>query len=240
MKKIFLLILTLFSAVAFAQKTEGIVTYEVKFNLHRRLPADQQEMKSMIPEFRTNKMQLFFNQNESLYKNVEEDDDDEEINNGGVTMKFTAPQNELYYNYADKKKVEMREFMTKKFLIEGELKPNAWKLSEETREINGYTCKKASFVNEERKQNITVWYTEQIPVSAGPESFNSLMGLVLQVDINDGEIVTTAINIDFKTLNKGDIKAPKEGKKMTPEEFKKMVDEQMKQMGGSGIRIIRN
>lgn len=240
MKKLIFLILILTSAVVFAQKNEGTVIYEVKVNLHKRLPPENAEMKAMIPEFRTSKTQLFFNQNESFYKNIEEDEEEETDNGGGMRMKFMAPQNELYYNFSDKKKVEMREFMTKKFLIEGELKPNAWKLSDETKEIKGYTCKKATFVNEERKQSITVWYTEQIPVSAGPESFNSLMGLILQADINDGEIVTTVTNIDFKTLKKGDIKAPSEGKKTTPEEFKKMVDEQMKQMGGGGMRIIRN
>lgn len=242
MKKLLFLILILTSAVASAQKNEGIVLYEVKMNMHRRLPADRQEMKTMIPEFRTTKMQLIFNQNESLFKNVEEDDDEEiNANGGAMRMRFMMPQNELYFNFAENKKVEMREFMTKKFLLEGEIKPNAWKISdEETKEIKGYLCKKATFTNEERKMNVVAWFTEQIPVSAGPDNYNSLMGLVLQVDINDGEIVTTASNIEFKKLKKGDIKIPTEGKKITQEEFRKMVEEQMKQMGGNGMRIFRN
>jgi GLPGLI family protein len=199
-------------------------------------------MKAMIPEFRTSKTQLFFNQTASFYKNVIEDNDDEETDNGGgVRMRFMAPQNETYFNFSENKKVEMREFMTKKFLIEGELKANPWKLSEETKEIKGYVCKKATYTNEERKQNVVVWYTEQIPVSAGPDNNHSLLGLVLQVDINEGEIVTTATNIEFKPLKKGDIKIPTEGKKITQEDFRKMVEEQMKQMGGNGgMRIIRN
>ena len=240
MKKLVLLFFVLTSVVALAQKNEGVIIYEVKVNLHKRLPPGNAEMKAMIPEFRTSKTQLFFNQNESFYKNVEEEEEEETNNGNGVVMKFSVPQNEFYYNFAEKKKVEMREFMTKKFLIEGEIKPNAWKLSDETKEIKGYTCKKATFVIEERKQNITVWYTEQIPVSAGPEAFNSLMGLVMQVDINDGEMVTTASNIEFRALKKNEIKAPTEGKKITSEEFKKMVDERMKEMGGNGMRIIRN
>lgn len=242
MRKLLFLILILTSAFAFAQKNEGIVLYEVKMNMHKRLPADRQDMKAMIPEFRTTKMQLIFNQNESLFKNVEEDDEEEVSANGGaMRMRFMMPQNEIYFNFAENKKVEMREFMTKKFLLEGEIKPNAWKISdEETKEIKGYTCKKATFTNEERKMNIVAWFTEQIPVSAGPDNYNSLMGLVLQVDINDGEIVTTASNIEFKKLGKGEIKIPTEGKKITQEEFRKMVEEQMKQMGGNGMRIFRN
>lgn len=239
MKKLFFLILVFVSAVAFAQKSEGIITYEVKVNMHKRLTGQQEAMKAMVPEFRTSKTQLAFNANESFYNNVEEEEE-EETNNGGVQIRMTRPNNELYYHFGEKKKVEMREFMSKKFLIEGELVPNAWKLSDETKEIKGYTCKKATFTNAERKQNITVWYAEQIPVAAGPDSFNSLIGLILQVDVNEGEIVTTAINIDFKALKKSDIKTPSEGKKVTSEEFKKMVEEKMKEMGGNGIRIMKN
>ena len=55
--------------VVFAQGqgTEGVITYEMKINLHRRIPPGQEARKAMIPEFRTTKQQLFFNQSESLY-----------------------------------------------------------------------------------------------------------------------------------------------------------------------------
>ena len=35
----------------FPQATQGIITYEVKVNMHRTLPPDRQEMKSVVPEF---------------------------------------------------------------------------------------------------------------------------------------------------------------------------------------------
>ncbi|MEQ9168519.1 MAG: GLPGLI family protein, partial [Fulvivirga sp.] len=87
MKKIVLLIgiITLVLAVsqAFSQGMEGVITYESKTNLHRRLPPEREEMKKMMPQFRTSKEQLFFNATESVYKPVIEDDLDELDNGGG-------------------------------------------------------------------------------------------------------------------------------------------------------------
>ncbi|MCU0447389.1 MAG: GLPGLI family protein [Microscillaceae bacterium] len=242
MKNLILLILGLsWQVLVFAQTKEGVITYEVKMNLHRRIPKEQQEMKNMIPEFRISQTQLFFNQTTSLYKNLEEPEEDEESDNGGgVTMRFTRPQNEFYFDFGQKRKVEMRDFMSKKFLIEDSIKNIPWKLVDETQTIQGYTCKKATYYNEERKQNLMAWYAEKIPLMSGPEAINTLPGMILALDINEGEIVITAKKVEVRPLQKNELKVPNEGKKITAAEFKKLVDEQMKQMGGNGTRIIRH
>jgi len=46
----------------------GLINYEVKIDMHRRIPKEREAMKSMFPQFRTEKQQLFFNETESLYK----------------------------------------------------------------------------------------------------------------------------------------------------------------------------
>jgi len=63
--------------VVFGQTQEGLITYDVKVNLHRRLPPDRAEMKTMIPEFRTTKEQVFFKADESLSKPLIEDEDEQ-------------------------------------------------------------------------------------------------------------------------------------------------------------------
>ena len=80
MKRILLLlgVLTMFAAsgIVLEQVPEGVITYEVKTNMYRRLPADRQHMKNTMPEFNIFKDQLFFNPSESLYKPVEEDEEE--------------------------------------------------------------------------------------------------------------------------------------------------------------------
>jgi len=229
--------------VVLAQNAEGVITYEVKVNLHRRLPPGQEARKAMIPEFRTTKQQLFFNVEESMYKPLIEDEE-EPMSHGGTVIRMQQPNDELYINSGSTSIVSKREFMGKDYLIDDTLKISPWKLGTETKDIQGYPCKMAYYIDEsqpDRKQEITALYTDQLRAMLGPEQFGSLPGTVLAVDVNNGERVIVARKIEFRAPKKSEMKIPASGQKVTKAEFKKIVDETMKQMGGSGGRmIIRN
>lgn len=226
--------------VVFGQN-EGTIIYEVKINMHRTIPSDHPEMKNMVPEFRTEHEQLFFNANESLYAPVEEDEDEEFNNGGGMRVRMQRPKIESYTNQNTMKKMLLQEFMGKKYLIEDSIKLQPWKLGAETKSIKGYSCKQASFFDEKRKQNVIAWYTDKLRPFLGPESFNTLPGAVLEVDINDGERIISAKTIELRPLKKNEIKVPSGGTKTTEREFRKMVDEHMERIRANGGNImIRN
>lgn len=243
MKKLFLLIALVSSQLAMAQIQEGIVDYEFKVNMHKGLGKDQENMKSMIPEFRTSKNRLYFTPTESFYTNIEEDPDDINTAMGGanVQMRFTRPQFDLYRNFEASKSVTLTDFAGKKFRIEDSLKTSPWKFVDETQKIAGYDCKKAIFYNEETKQEVVAWYTEALISPAGPQSFWGLPGLILQADLNNGATTITASKVELKKLS-NEIKVPSGGKKVSNKEFKKIRDDYMKEMGiqngGTGTRIM--
>jgi GLPGLI family protein len=226
--------------------TEGVINYEVKMNMHRRLPKEREDMKAMIPEFRIEKQQLFFNANESLYKKLEEDSEEEMSSHGGgggVQIRMTAPKIEMYLDNVTQFRTTLQEFMGKEYLIQDTLKISPWKFGTETKTIQGYECKQAYYTDEtrpEQKMEVTAWYTDKIRVFLGPERFQSLPGTILAVDINNGERVIVAKTIEFRALKKNEMKKPSGGTITTQAQFRAMVDEQMKRMGGSGGMIIRN
>ncbi len=228
--------------VVFGQ-TEGSIIYEVKVNMHRNLPKEREEMKSMIPEFRTSQDELFFNANESLHKPIIEDEEEDANSgaHGGMVMRISRPQNETYVNQNESKRIRLQEFMGKKFIIEDSLKLSPWKFGTEMKEVKGYACKQASYYNEERKANVVAWYTDQLRPFLGPETFNTLPGAVLAVDINDGERTITATTIELRSLKKNELKLSTGGVKTTEAEFRKMMSEQMEKMrANGGNMIIRN
>ncbi len=88
---------------------------------------------------------------------------------------------------------------------------------------------------------ITAWYTPEIPVNQGPESYWGLPGLILEV--NDGKTIILCSKVVMNTKEKAEIKAPKVGKEVTQKEYDKIVTEKMKEMqemgGGRGMRFGR-
>lgn len=238
--------------VLFAQSATGTIQFEERVNLHRRLPADRQEMKAMIPEYRTNKFQLIFSVDESMYKPIIEDEEDQEFSNagGGMRMRFRTSNVETYLNYNLGIIIQKQEFMGKDYLIEDSVKVSPWKFGTETKTVLGYECRQAYFTDEVQlnvngearteKREITAWFTDKIRPFLGPERFNSLPGTVLALDINGGERVMVAIKVDLRELKKNELKAPEKGEKITQEAYRKMVEEQMKRMSTNGGMIIRN
>lgn len=241
MKRLFAICLLacLFTGVAFAQQNEGVITYEEKINVHRSLPPEAAEMKAMIPEFRTHSNELLFTTSESLYRNVEEEED-EEAGDGQVVIKMQRPEAVFYRNFTTQRKVDSREFMGKTYLIEDSLTGRSWKITGESKKILGYNCMSAVTSDTARKQEITAWFTDALPLPTGPAAYGQLPGTILEVDVNSGEIVISAKKVEFKKLKKNDLVAPKKGEKTTDAAFKKIVDDRMKEMGGRPIKIIRN
>ncbi|MEO6720226.1 MAG: GLPGLI family protein [Ferruginibacter sp.] len=238
MKKLIAALLILTSVQpAIAQVKEGKIIYEQKVDLHRRIPEDNQQMRSMIPPTRTTKFEMLFADNQSLFKAMEEEPDMAEPNNNGVVIRIGGgPENEYYKNFTTQKMADKRELMQEMYLLEDSIKSLAWKMEEgETKTIAGYPCKRATGKTE-RGNEVVAWYTEDIPLPAGPEQFNGLPGMILGLDVNKSEFVFTAISID-KKIDKKELKAPTKGKKVNSAEFAKI---QKELMGNGEIRIIRN
>ena len=112
----------------FAQ--QGVITYENRVNMHRNIPADRQEMKAMVPEFRTTKMQLFFNGEESLYKPVMEEEAEQfSAGSGGFRRTFRTPKAETYTHSSSSIILSLQELMGKKYLITDTVKMSPWTAS---------------------------------------------------------------------------------------------------------------
>ncbi len=221
-----------------AQAKEGKITYEQKIDMYRRIPEENQQMRAMIPQFRTSKFELLFADEQSLFKAVEEEPDLTSGNNNNVVIRMGGVDNEVYRNFNNKTMVEKRGLLEEVYLIADSNRSLTWKLeAAETKTILGHVCKKA-IGKTARGTEVVAWYTEEIPVAGGPEQFHNLPGMILGIDANKGEIIFTAILFDKKVERKT-IKAPTQGKKVNYTEFVKIQKEKIGD-GGGGVRIVTN
>jgi GLPGLI family protein len=92
--------------------------------------------------------------------------------------------NELLFNF----------YSGKTFNGKDHLIPWDWKITQETKTINGFLCKKAT--SDAFGYFFTAWFTEDIPINAGPEKFDGLPGLILYVGTAHYEYAATAVKIE--------------------------------------------
>jgi len=227
-------------------QSEGRIVYEEKVDIHRRIPEERAEMKEMIPQFRSSFFELYYTEDASMYKAKEVNEEDIVQSNGQsqFRMRMAQPRREVYKNLGDNKMVDEREFMTKMFLIKGSAAPYSWKILDGQKTILNLMCLKASY--QDSLNAYVVWFSPQIPVSNGPAEFGGLPGMVLQVDINDGERVITAKEVLAEEVEATLLEEPVKGKEVTQEEFHEIVREKTREMremhGGQGgnMMIIRH
>lgn len=223
-----------FPFLARAQNTEGEIMYNETIQLHIEFDGPE-EMKAMLPTSQSNTKALIFNTKEAIYKDVDPAGSDQVYQTGGeesgvqVKMVMMRPDDQLYIDLADKKTVEQRDFMGKKFLIKSEPKVRQWKVTGEQKNILGYNCMKA--ILQDTSRNAEAWFTPQIPVGVGPDGLNGLPGAILEYNDTKNERTVVATKVELKAVEAGVIEQPKKGKVVTSEEFEKIVEEKSKEMG---------
>ena len=283
------------TVAATAQTSEGKLIYEQKTNVHKAMPPEAEQYKSMVPEFQTAKMELSFKGSQSLYKTAKTQEDEmpstDQGGGGGGFRGFRGMMGggntESFKDYETGIATDIRELGPKKYLIDDTLQRISWKLSQDTMTILGHLCHKATAVqkggvmgmmqqrmgggnNNNRQQEqptiaggadtsrrnrnnwmnnstltqdraIVAWYADDLASPAGPDAYYGLPGVIMQLNIGDGLVVYTALEL---SATPSTVKAPSNGKKITRDEYRKMMQEQMQTMrsmmgnrGGGGGRM---
>lgn len=212
----------------------GEVVYQEIVKLDIQLEGVDEQMAAQIPKERKSEKVLHFTEDEAMFENLLKDDPEENMHTegGGIMIKMYQPDNKTYMDLKNKQVIEQKEFMSRVFLIESEMEPEKWKMTGQQRKILDYACMEA--IKEVEGQDVHAWFTSQIAVAAGPGLYSSLPGLVLAVEMRDGDMKLEAIGIELKPVDKNVLKKPTKGKKVTRDEYQAIVAEKMKEMGAEG------
>lgn len=255
-------LIMIISGTLLAQQTEGRVVYERTMQMQIQVD-DNDELNRMMPKSRTDRFELNFANNRSVWKYMDEDNSTDEVNGNGMQIRMVAPgmDDVSFFDFDNSTTVEQRDLFGKQFLVTDSIRRLNWKLLDDTKTILNHVCRKAvaQRIGKRMSMNIdngkmerkeiddttvmVAWFTVDIPVSAGPEVQGQLPGLILALDINDGRVTYVATEISA-TADVASIKEPAKGKKVTPEGFveerNKMMDELEKnnQGGGRGRTVI--
>jgi GLPGLI family protein len=246
MKKltITLICLLLLSSKLFAQHahftTSGTIEFERKTNMFAIIPKminkDNEAFldpifdayKKSQPQFKTSKSTLSFANNKTLFTPEEE----ETVTGAGYfsNSPIVTQNNVIYSDLDSKAGVFQKKVFGELFLVKDSTRKIRWKITDETREISGYTCRRANAIMLDSIY-VVAFYTTEIPVSGGPESFNGLPGMILGVALPHENISWFATKVTDMTLAPNALVPPKKGKPFDGKGFKDKMQATFKDWG---------
>lgn len=243
----FLLLLGLLSPALQAQTTSGQITYRETIKLMIEIDGADEAMRNMIPPSQSFEKQLIFTDQQAIYQDGANPAGDLEIkheeNGNDMQIVMKRPASTLYTDLVAGTTINARDFFGRDFLITGTTKAHSWKMTGQQKKIGDYVCFQA--ILQDTSQQVVAWFSPQIPLSIGPSDWGKLPGMILEVDIDNGQrtIVATAVNLGPVAADA--IIKPTKGKPVSQAEFAAIEEAKLKEMGDvmggngrGGVKII--
>lgn len=216
---------------------KGKIEFEKTVNLHKRLEMSDDgwgaEMKKNTPEFRRTYFDLSFDNEKMIYKPGKESPDKV------INPWFDGPASEniVYSDLSIQKVVASKQVFDESFLVQDSLKKYKWRITNETRKIAGFECRRATTVIMD-SVFVVAFYTEEIVPSGGPESFQGLPGMILGIVIPRMFSNWYATKVELTEIKPNTIAPPKKGKTTNYPGMNKKIQDSLKDWGKWGTKFI--
>jgi GLPGLI family protein len=245
MKNILIIIscLVLFNNTLSAQHTHfpksGTIDFERKVNMYaiisRTINKDNEAFltpafeayKKTQPQFKTSKSVLSFANDKTLFTPAEEEPVSGEGFFGNTPM--SGQNNTIYTDFNTNTGIFQKKVFDELFLVKDSTRKIKWKITDETREIAGISCRRANAIMLDSVY-VVAFYAVEIPVPGGPESFNGLPGMILGVALPHENISWFATKVNTVTSPPA-LSPPKKGKPMDSKGFKATLKAAFKDWG---------
>lgn len=245
--------LLLFAQCLFAQNIrfpdQGSIEYEKRVHLYAIMKRQLKDsrgnfaddlldgLKKSDKRFSIAKSTLSFGGNKSLFTPAPEKT---EGNDDGFFGGQASSQNNIIYtDFSSGISTSQKKVYDEVFLVKDSTRKITWKITDETREIAGYNCRRANALVLDSIY-VVAFYTDRIPVSGGPESFSGLPGMILGVALPHENITWFATRVTDAPVAAGTIVPPVKGKPMDQVGFKAFLNSALKGWGSYGSTALKD
>ncbi|OYZ00183.1 MAG: hypothetical protein B7Y37_11820 [Sphingobacteriia bacterium 28-36-52] len=154
------------------------------------LPRFFQKYKTEHPQFWLDSFKLIFSQDSTLYQPA--GTISPFLHGTGIPM---AEKNEVLIDLTRFQYIAEKNAYNEPRVISDSFPRIRWKLTDETRDIAGFECRRANaLIND--SVYLVAFYTDAIKTKGGPELFNGLPGMILGVAIPHYHITYFATRVD--------------------------------------------
>jgi GLPGLI family protein len=226
--------------------TEGVIEFNKSVNMHALLKKIIAKDKSTFmqqiaeqyirtqPQFKVMKSTLSFSKDKTLFKPVEEA--------ASSTMFFTQGVNQnntIFNDLSTGMSISQKKVFEETFLVSDSTRKIKWKITDETRNIAGYDCRRANALVMDSIY-VVAFYTDDIVPSGGPESFSGLPGMILGVALPHENTTWFASSVSDRPVPPNALVPPKKGKAATHKSLRETLLSVMKNWGSSAQTILKD
>lgn len=180
-----------------------------------------ENMLPTVPENVVLKKTLKFNGDQTLFEPAAQDIDLKVKQM--ITMFALDFEAVTLSDLATKEYKRFNDVIGEKIIIQDTVKHIKWRITDEYRDIAGYTCRRANGLTPDSIYVIG-FYCNELPVSGGPESINGLPGMILGLVVPSQHVSYFATKVELSNSVVMDKKVF-EGKKTKSMTRKQMVDQ---------------
>ncbi|GAA4098715.1 GLPGLI family protein [Mucilaginibacter panaciglaebae] len=226
--------------------SSGIIEFEKKSNIFalisKEINKDNEdwvakpfeEYKKNNPQFKAAKSTLKFGNNKTLFTPLE----DEEKRNNFFNTEMANQNSTIYTDFSTGMSTAQKAVFEQTFLLKDTTRKINWKITDETRDIAGYPCRRANAIVMDSIY-VVAFYTDKILITGGPESFTGLPGMILQVALPHENVSWIATKVTETPIPENEIVPPKKGKTVNNQLFRETLNKALKDWGTWGHSYLK-
>lgn len=239
MKTLLIIIALLISGnILFAQQSKltvsGNIEFEKTVNMYavfKKAGISEkvyEDYKNTHQQLLVLKSTLLFNTNKTLFIPQITGNANEMINS--VTpFPFASQINLIYTDLSTNSSTNQKNFFEETLLVKDSIRKIKWKLTDEFRDVAGFACRRANAIILDSIY-VVAFYTNQIHISGGPESFAGLPGMILEVALPHDNVIWRAIRVTDGVIPADRIIPPKKGSILNNKQLNDKVKASMKNL----------
>ncbi len=210
----------------------GKIEFERRTNMHKLWEGDTwlESFRDKFPQFASSFHNLAFNTAGSRYSAGRE--------STTPKMEWGMPpgaENDVVRDFSAGAVTAVKNMYGENLVIRDSAQPLTWRMTGEVRDIAGFKCRKA-VTRICDSVYVVAFYTDEIPVSGGPEQMGGLPGMILELAVPRLYTTWIATKVELSAVTAAELKSPAKGKAMTLAQTQARVAESTKDWGKNAKR----
>jgi GLPGLI family protein len=157
----------------------------------------------------------------------------------GMWFRPIADENVVYNDYRAGRTIAKKPVFEETFLVDDSMLNIKWKITNDTRNIAGFECRKAVGILFDTIA-VFAFYTDELMVSGGPEGIHGLPGMILGLGIPRIHTTWFATKVEITGFKMNKVVPETKGKKVKRKEMIDALGKVLNNWGKYGRNLVVN